>query len=73
MIIQMDLAYQKKDLLMIVAHNLAAMNTNRMFQINENKKAKLAERLASGYKINRSADDAAGLAISEKCADRFEA
>ena len=51
---------------MIVAHNLAAMNTNRMFQINENKKAKLAEKLSSGYKINRSADDAAGLAISEK-------
>lgn len=51
---------------MIVQHNLLAMNTNRMFNLNNKKKAKLTEKLSSGYRINRSADDAAGLAISEK-------
>ena len=42
------------------------MNTNRMLNINDSKKAKTMEKLSSGYRINRSADDAAGLAISEK-------
>lgn len=42
------------------------MNTNRMFKLNNKKKAALTEKLSSGYRINRSADDAAGLAISEK-------
>ncbi len=51
---------------MIVAHNLMAMNTNRQYGIVNAKKAKNTEKLASGYRINRSADDAAGLAISEK-------
>ena len=51
---------------MIISHNLAAMNTNRMLNINDSKKAKTMEKLSSGYRINRSADDAAGLAISEK-------
>ena len=46
------------------------MNTNRMFKLNNKKKAALTEKLSSGYRINRSADDAAGLAISEKCAAR---
>lgn len=50
----------------IVAHNLAAMNTQRQFGINKKNRAKVTERLASGYRINRAADDAAGLAISEK-------
>lgn len=52
--------------MLVVAHNLVAMNAQRQFGINSNAKAKSAEKLSSGYKINRSADDAAGLAISEK-------
>lgn len=51
---------------MVVQHNLASMNSNRMFGITNNKLSKTAEKLSSGYKINRAADDAAGLAISEK-------
>ncbi len=50
----------------IVAHNLTAINTQRQFGINSKSKTKSTEKLSSGYKINRSADDAAGLAISEK-------
>lgn len=50
----------------IVAHNLLAMNANRQFGITNKKKAKSTEKLSSGYKINRAADDAAGLSISEK-------
>lgn len=50
----------------VISHNLLAMNANRMFGINNKSKAKSTEKLSSGYKINRSADDAAGLAISEK-------
>jgi len=50
----------------IVAHNLSAMNTQRQFGINTRNKAKSIEKLSSGYRINRAADDAAGLAISEK-------
>ena len=51
---------------MVVQHNLAAMNGNRMLGITTGKQAKSSEKLASGYKINRAADDAAGLSISEK-------
>ena len=50
----------------VVAHNLQSMFSNRQLGITELNKAKSAEKLASGYKINRAADDAAGLAISEK-------
>ncbi|MCR5011152.1 MAG: hypothetical protein K6A72_02310 [Lachnospiraceae bacterium] len=50
----------------IVAHNLQAMFSERQLGIVTDKKAKSAEKLSSGYRINRSADDAAGLAISEK-------
>lgn len=50
----------------IVAHNLVAMNAQRQFNITTRKTAKVTEKLSSGYKINRAADDAAGLAISEK-------
>lgn len=50
----------------IVAHNLLAMNAQRQFGINTNNRAKNMEKLSSGYKVNRAADDAAGLAISEK-------
>lgn len=51
---------------MVVQHNLTAMNSNRMLGITTNAQAKSTEKLSSGYKINRAADDAAGLAISEK-------
>ncbi|MCM1231529.1 MAG: hypothetical protein NC123_11980 [Butyrivibrio sp.] len=51
---------------MVVQHNLTAMNSNRMLGITSKKQAKSTEKLSSGYKINRAADDAAGLAISEK-------
>ena len=51
---------------MIVQHNLTAMNANRMLGIVSNQQAKSTEKLSSGYRINRAADDAAGLAISEK-------
>ncbi len=51
---------------MVVQHNLTAMNANRMLGITSKVQAKSTEKLSSGYKINRAADDAAGLAISEK-------
>ncbi|MDE6963763.1 MAG: flagellin, partial [Lachnospiraceae bacterium] len=51
---------------MIVKHNLTAMNSNRMLGVNTATQAKTTEKLSSGYKINRAADDAAGLSISEK-------
>ncbi len=51
---------------MVVQHNLTAMNSNRMLGITTGSQAKATEKLSSGYKINRAADDAAGLAISEK-------
>ena len=46
---------------MIVKHNLTAMNSNRMLGVNTQSQAKTTEKLSSGYKINRAADDAAGL------------
>ncbi len=51
---------------MIVQHNMQAMNANRMLGIVSGQQAKSTEKLSSGYRINRAADDAAGLAISEK-------
>lgn len=51
---------------MVVQHNLTAMNSNRMLGITTASQAKSTEKLSSGYKVNRAADDAAGLAISEK-------
>ena len=51
---------------MVVQHNLTAMNSNRMLGVTQNSQAKSTEKLSSGYKINRAADDAAGLSISEK-------
>ena len=50
----------------VVAHNLLAMNAQRQFNIVNGRQSKTTERLSSGYKINRAADDAAGLSISEK-------
>jgi len=56
----------KEEKIMVVQHNLTAMNSNRMLGITAGAQAKSTEKLSSGYKINRAADDAAGLAISEK-------
>lgn len=51
---------------MVVQHNLTAMNANRQLGITSGAQAKSAEKLSSGYRINRAGDDAAGLKISEK-------
>ena len=51
---------------MVVQHNLQAMNANRMLGLTTKTVAGTTEKLSSGYRINRAADDAAGLAISEK-------
>lgn len=53
-------------IIMVVQHNLTAMNSNRMLGVTTSTQAKSTEKLSSGYKINRAADDAAGLSISEK-------
>ena len=52
--------------IMVVQHNLTAMNSNRMLGVTTSAQAKSSEKLSSGYRINRAADDAAGLTISEK-------
>ena len=52
--------------MLIVAHNMMAANAQRQFGIVDKRKASSTEKLSSGYRINRAADDAAGLAISEK-------
>ena len=51
---------------MVVQHNMTAMNANRQLGVTTTSQAKVTEKLSSGYKINRAADDAAGLTISEK-------
>ena len=51
---------------MIVQHNMTALNANRMLGITNATLAKGTEKLSSGYRVNRAADDAAGLSISEK-------
>ena len=51
---------------MVVQHNLTSMNSHRMLGVTTKTQAKSTEKLSSGYKINRAADDAAGLSISEK-------
>ncbi len=51
---------------MRISHNMMAINADRMLGITKSKKAEATQKLSSGYKINRAADDAAGLAISEK-------
>ena len=56
----------KEEKIMVVQHNLTAMNANRQLGITTGQQAKSSEKLSSGYKINRAADDAAGLSISEK-------
>ena len=51
---------------MVVQHNMTAANANRQLGVTTSSQAKVSEKLSSGYKINRAADDAAGLTISEK-------
>lgn len=51
---------------MVISHNMKAMNADRQLGIVTSDKTKSAEKLSSGYQINRAADDAAGLSISEK-------
>ena len=51
---------------MVVQHNLMAMNANRNLGITTDNQKKATEKLSSGYRVNRAADDAAGLTISEK-------
>ena len=53
-------------IIMVVQHNMQAMNTNRQLGIITDLQAKSTEKLASGFRVNRAGDDAAGLAISEK-------
>lgn len=53
---------------MIINHNIAALNTHRQLSANTANTNKNIEKLSSGLRINRAGDDAAGLAISEKCA-----
>ena len=51
---------------MIVQHNMTALNANRQLGITNTNLSKSTEKLSSGYRVNRAADDAAGLSISEK-------
>ena len=51
---------------MVVQHNMQAANANRMLNVTTSAQSKSTEKLSSGYRINRAADDAAGLSISEK-------
>ena len=60
------LQYIQGGKIMVVQHNLTAMNSNRMLGVTTGAQSKQAERLSSGYRINRAGDDAAGLTISEK-------
>ena len=55
---------------MVVQHNMQAANANRMLNVTTGQQAKSTEKLSSGYRINRAADDAAGLTISEKMRKR---
>ena len=56
----------KEEKYMVVQHNMSALNSNRMLGVTAGTISKTTEKLSSGYKINRAADDAAGLSISEK-------
>jgi flagellin len=59
-------AWDKEDYIMVVQHNMQAANANRMLNVTTSAQSKSTEKLSSGYRINRAADDAAGLTISEK-------
>ena len=51
---------------MVVQHNMQAMNANRMLNVTTGQQAKSTEKLSSGYRINRAADDAAGLSSQKR-------
>lgn len=55
---------------MVISHNMSALNAQRQFNMVSADRKKSVEKLSSGYRINRAADDAAGLSISEKCVAR---
>ena len=57
---------------MVVQHNMQAANANRMLNVTTGQQAKSTEKLSSGYRINRAADDAAGLTISEKMRNQIK-
>jgi flagellin len=59
-------SFFKEEKTMVVQHNITAMNSQRQLGITTDLQAKSSEKLSSGYKVNRAADDAAGLSISEK-------
>jgi len=56
----------KEEKIMVVQHNMQAMNASRVLNVTAGQQAKSTEKLSSGYRINRAGDDAAGLSISEK-------
>ena len=56
----------KEEIIMVVQHNMQAANASRVLNVTANQQSKSTEKLSSGYRINRAADDAAGLSISEK-------
>ena len=58
--------WDKEDYIMVVQHNMQVANANRMLNVTTSAQSKSTEKLSSGYRINRAADDAAGLTISEK-------
>jgi len=58
--------YIQGGIAMIVQHNMTALNANRQLGVTNGLLAKSTEKLSSGYRVNRAADDAAGLSISEK-------
>ena len=58
--------WDKEDYIMVVQHKMQAANANRMLNVTTSAQSKSTEKLSSGYRINRAADDAAGLTISEK-------
>ena len=57
----------KEEIIMVVQHNMQAVNTNRMLGQNVKAVQKSTEKLSSGYAVNRAADDAAGLSIKSVC------
>lgn len=55
---------------MIIQHNLSALNACRMYGVNSKKNSQTVEKLSSGYRVNRVADDVAGIAISKIYTDK---
>jgi flagellin len=70
---EVDKLIQGGSSVMIINHNLNAMNAHRNLVFNNTQQGKSSEKLSSGYRINRAADDAAGLSISEKMRSQIKA